>query len=61
MAAMLSSEFRFDWGADGADDGAAEMVEPLAGNQTDSAGRGVKKDGHAGFDLKGLTDQILDR
>ena len=47
--------------ADGADDGGAEMLRPLAQDKADAAGRGVQQDGIAGFDAIGLADQILHR
>ena len=41
-AAMGTGELGFFIGADGADQGDAEMFCPLAGNQADAAGGGVK-------------------
>ena len=60
-AAMGLREFCFLVAADGADDGSAEMLCPLAQDRADAAGGRMQQDGVAGFDAVGLPDQILRR
>ena len=45
--------------ADGADDGRAEMLRPLAEDEADAAGGGVDQDDVAGFDRVGAAHQVL--
>ena len=45
--------------ADGADDGRAEMLAPLAEDLPDAAGRGVDQDGVARLHAIGLAQQVL--
>src|SRR3546814_1713400 len=55
-----------DWSSDvcssdlGADDGRAEVLRPLAGDETDPAGGGVDQNGHALPDPEGRPQQVLD-
>ena len=58
---MGLGELRLVVAADGADDGGAEMLRPLAEDKADAARRGVKQDRVAGFDAIGLADQVLCR
>ena len=59
MRAVLLGDFGLVLGADGADDGGAEMVRPLAGDEADAAGRGVDQADRALADLVGAVEQIL--
>ena len=54
-------EFCFLVAADGADDGSAEMLCPLAQDRADAAGGRMQQDGVAGFDAISLADQVLHR
>src|SRR3546814_11590126 len=48
-------------GADGADHGRADRLQPLDQNQSDSARRGVDEHRPAGLDLRAALDQRPDR
>ncbi len=58
---MSLRELRLLVAADSPDHGRAEMLCPLAEDQTDAAGRRMQQDRIAGFDAIGLADQILNR
>ena len=59
MAAVLLGDLGLFLRADGADDGGAEIVCPLAGNQADAARSGVDQAYSAFFHLVGFVQQIL--
>ena len=61
VAAMSLGEFGFLVAADGADDGRAQRLGPLARDEADPAGRGMEQDGVAFLDLVGLPDEVLGR
>ncbi len=61
IAAMGFGEFRLCGAADGADNGGAELLQPLAGDEPDTAGGGVEENGIAGLYLIGPADQIFRR
>jgi hypothetical protein len=50
---------RFLLRADGADDGGAQSLRPLANDQPDTAGRGVNEDGVAGLHLVSPPQQVV--
>src|SRR4029079_3849306 len=61
VATVLLCEFGLLFGADSADDGRAEMIGPLAGDQADATGGRVNEADGALLDLVGLVDQVLHR
>ena len=60
VAAMVAGQFRFLPAADGADDGRAQMLGPLAKDQPDPAGGGVDQDGISFLDPVGLAQEVAD-
>jgi hypothetical protein len=59
ITAMSLGEFGFLIAADGADDGCAQSLGPLARDQSNPAGSGMEQDGVAFLDLVGLPDEVL--
>jgi hypothetical protein len=59
VAAMGPRQLRLLLRADRADDGGAEMIGPLAGDEADAAGRGMEEDRLPGADFECLAKQIL--
>src|SRR6185437_83785 len=58
IAAMGAGKFGLFRAADRADHGRAAELRPLASDEADAARRGVKEDGLAGRDAKGLAQEI---
>jgi hypothetical protein len=61
LAAMGAGKLGLFFRPDSADDGGAQRIGPLAGDEADAAGRGMNEDGLAGRDLVGLAQQIAHR
>jgi hypothetical protein len=58
-ATVLARELRLLLVADRSDNGGAQRLGPLAGDEADAAGGSVEKDGIALLHLEDLTDQVL--
>src|SRR5262249_11791968 len=59
VAAVFLRKLGLFFRTDGADDGRAEMIGPLACDQTDAAGSRMDEADRALLDLVGLVDEIL--
>ena len=59
VATVGAREFGLFVGAHGADDGGADGLRPLAGDEADASGGGVEEDGVARLHLAGAVQEIL--